>query len=282
LSFREIWLSRLSAKLGFSTNMAEAIRKDLLGAQESLEPSGVRLLAIRLANGIGKSFGINPFPRAFANSATAEPGDHRMVFDRIYTTNFWASAESRSGLGSEQAFAARYRERLRRCLADLGARRLFDAPCGDLNWMAPLATDPTFDYLGGDISGALIADLKRLWPDVTVRQFDICATPFPRADVWHCRDCLFHLPFAAIQEALENFARSAIPYALLTTHRALVHRNLDVPAGGFRYLDLERAPFSLPVAERYLKDYRFGRDFPRFVGLWRRETIAAHIKQWRY
>src|SRR5688500_171296 len=204
------------------------------------EPKGLRLLAVRLANALGKPFGIDPFPRAFPNLDGSDSADRPAVFEKIYRTNFWASGESRSGLGSESGFAAAYRQRLQQCLADIGARRLFDAPCGDLNWILPLARDPALDYVGGDISASLIADTQRRYPDVDLRVFDVCVDAFPDADVWHCRDCLFHLPFVDVRRALENFTRSGIPYALLTTHRALVHRNLDVAAGGFRYLDLER------------------------------------------
>ena len=244
------------------------------------EARGLRLLAIRAANALGKPFGIDPFPRAFPDQHGPELHNRATVFDRIYRSNSWGSDESRSGLGSESRYASIYRKRLRRFLSRFGARRLFDAPCGDLNWIADIARSPGIDYLGGDISRSLIADLQRRHPDIQTRVFDICADPFPDADVWHCRDCLFHLPFADIRRALENFTRSDIPFALLTTHRALLHRNLDVPVGGFRYLDLERPPLSLPPAELYLKDFRAGRDFPRYVGLWRHEVIAAALEHW--
>ena len=243
------------------------------------EPQGLKLLGIRLANALGKPFGIDAFPRSFPNLYGSGTADRPAVFEKIYRTNFWASDESRSGLGSESGFAAAYRQRLQHCLADIGARRLFDAPCGDLNWILPLARDPAIDYAGGDISASLIADTRRRYPDVDLRVFDVCVDAFPEADAWHCRDCLFHLPFADIRRALENFTGSGIPFALLTTHRALIHRNLDVAAGGFRYLDLERPPFSLPRPERYLKDYRLGLDFPRYVGLWKREAIAQALER---
>lgn len=236
------------------------------------------LLAIRLVNALGKPFGLDPFPRAFPNSSTAALRDRRNVFDKIYRGNHWASVESRSGVGSEADFATAYRSRLRDCLTGLGVKRIFDAPCGDLNWIGPLTSDGAFDYLGGDISKTLVHDVKKRHPNLQVQIFDICEDAFPTADVWHCRDCLFHLPFEDIRNALANFSRSNIPYALITTHRSMLHRNLDVPLGGFRYLDLERPPISLSRAESYLKDFRLGRDFPRYVGLWRRETIAAAIE----
>jgi hypothetical protein len=42
---------------------------------------------------------------------------------------------------------------------------------------------------------------------------------------------------------------------------------------GFRFVDLERAPFNLPKPLAYLPDYRRGFEFPRYVGLWSRTMI---------
>ena len=233
------------------------------------------LLARRVANRIGRPFGINPFPRAFPNPTTATIADRAGVFDSIYRSNFWGSDESRSGVGSERDFSAAYLARLRALIHGRGLRRVFDAPCGDLNWSLALARDPGIEYKGGDISASLIADLQQQFADIDLGVFDICTDPFPEADVWHCRDCLFHLPFTDIRRAFENFLSSSTPFALLTTHRARwLHRNLDVPLGGFRFLDLERKPIGLAAADEYLPDYRKGSDFPRYVGLWSRGAIA--------
>ena len=242
------------------------------------ERSGPLLLAKRVANRVGRPLGINPFPRAFANAGSDGSTNRAEVFERIFQSNFWGSAESRSGVGSAGAFSRAYGTRLRALIAERGFERIFDAPCGDLNWIIDIARDPAVDYAGGDISLGLVGELQLSYPDIGISVFDICADAFPVADVWHCRDCLFHLPFADIHRALSNFARSAIPYALLTTHRARwLHRNLDVPLGGFRFLDLKRAPIGLPQAEVYLRDYRKGSEFPRYVGLWSREAIAGAI-----
>lgn len=241
--------------------------------------TGPILLAKRIVNRLGRPFGINPFPRAFPNPTTGQLTDRADVFDSIYRSNFWGSGESRSGVGSEVDFSMAYLARLRALVSERKLGRLFDAPCGDLNWSIGLACDPNVAYAGGDISASLIADLREAHPEVDLSIFDICSDPFPPADVWHCRDCLFHLPFADIRRAFENFARSSIPYALLTTHRARwLHRNLDVPLGGFRFLDLERPPIGLAPAEAYLPDYRKGSDFPRYVGLWSRAAIAESLR----
>lgn len=108
--------------------------------------------------------------------------------------------------------------------------------------------------------------------------FDITFGPFPQVDLWHCRDYLFHLPFELIEQALANFALSSIPFALITTHHSrLLHRNLNVQPGGFRLLDLQKPPISLPKPLAHIRDYRPGRDFPRYVCLWSREQVESAL-----
>lgn len=232
------------------------------------------LIFVRLANAVGKPIGINPFPRAFANPCAH--GDRRIAFDAIYNSSVWNSEESLSGPGSEISRTRAYGKELARCLDRLHCKIFFDAPCGDLNWILPAVG--RHKYIGGDIARSLIADIQQSHPDLDLRTFDICDDRFPEADVWHCRDCLFHLPFADIEKALRNFVDSDIPYALLTTHRSrILHRNLDIPAGGWRYLDLEMPPFSLPTPIAYLRDFRLFVDFPRYVGLWTRAQIESAV-----
>lgn len=245
------------------------------------EHTGLKLLLVRIINRLGRPFGINPFPRAFENSIGNNKANRADIFDTIYKENYWGSAQSKSGVGSEKTFAERYRADLLRLIDTRGLKTLFDAPCGDLNWMTELISRQGFHYIGGDISRSLIDDLKKRHSDLELRVFDICQDEFPAIDAWHCRDCLFHLSFEDIRRALRNFTRSNIPFALLTTHRArLIHRNLDISTGGFRFLDLERPPFNLPKPVQYLPDYRKGSDFPRYMGLWRIEAIREASTRW--
>ncbi len=235
----------------------------------------------RVVNRKGRPFGVNPFLRAFPNPIEAHGGSAAEVFDEISRVNFWGSGESLSGLGSELAFTQGYRARLARCLTGHDIGSIFDAPCGDLNWMSAFLSEHPVAYAGGDISSEVIARARATHPGRDLRVFDITADPFPESDLWHCRDCLFHLPFAAIQQALANFAESGIEHALITSHRArLLHRNLDVGFGGFRFLDLERAPFFLPSPLARIPDYRRGHDFPRYVCMWSRDQIADVVSRW--
>lgn len=247
----------------------------------SHEPTGLPLLAIRIANRIGRPLGVNPFPRAFPNPLADEVGQAAEVFDEVYRRNYWGSAQSRSGVGSETTFTARYGTGLAALIRARGFRRVFDAPCGDLNWIAPLIAEAGIEYVGGDISSLVVEDGRSRHPALDLRVFDITKDSFPEADVWHCRDCLFHLPFEAIRRAFSNFASSSIPYALITSHRArFLHRNLDVGFGGFRFLDLQRAPIMLPRPLERIPDFTAGRDFPRYVCLWSKAQIAEALFGW--
>jgi hypothetical protein len=247
----------------------------------SMHPShdlypNIPLIVRRVVNKFAHPFGINPFPRCF-HYALKTPSTAQ-AFDHIYEQNLWGSEESRSGVGSTLIHTQRYRLALVALLKEREIRTMFDAPCGDMRWMPYVLREVSLNYHGGDVSPALITALRSTYPDLTFTPFDITRDAFPISDVWHCRDCLFHLPLADVKRALENFVRSEIPYALLTTHRArLMHQNLDLPGIGFRLLDLERAPFHLPPALAYLPDFRIGRDFPRYVGLWSREAIAKAL-----
>jgi hypothetical protein len=237
----------------------------------------------RVVNRMARPFGVYPFPRTFPNPFSSPAVPVAEIFDRVWRENYWGSPESRSGRGSQAVRTATYRRGLRELFKARGFHRIFDAPSGDLNWMSSLVAETKLDYLGGDISPLVVEDARSRHPHLETRLFDITRDPFPQADVWHCRDCLFHLPYADIRRALNNFVDSStIPYALLTTYRSwLPVRNLDVPVGGFRYLDLEAAPIALAKAEHYIADYLFGWDFPRYVGLWSRQSVARALLQWR-
>jgi hypothetical protein len=242
------------------------------------DPNSLPLLFKRIINRVGRPLGVNPFPRAFPNPLGAAASGAAGVFDQVYETNYWGSAQSRSGVGSEMSFTEEYRRLLAATLRRHGFRRIFDAPCGDLNWMSKVVDESGIAYIGGDISARVVRSVQERFPALDVRVFDITKDTFPDTDLWHCRDCLFHLSFADIRRALENFATSSVEYALFTTHKArILHRNLDVPTGGFRFLDLEYGPIGLPPAECYIPDYRPGHDFPRYVGLWSRAAVTKAL-----
>lgn len=232
-----------------------------------------RPLYQRALNRAFRRFGINPFPIWSELSIPRAGVDPGTIFNAIYASNYWESDESKSGGGSTAEATAAYVPQLVAAIEDLEVKSIFDAPCGDLNWMRQVIDLSGVGYIGGDIAKEAVETARSRRPDLDIRDFDICTGDFPDADLWHCRDTLFHLSFADIRRALARAKRSRITYAAITTNRSRWLRNVDVGTGGIRLLDLERPPFNFPKAIRYLHDYRPGQ-FPRYVGIWRLDDIA--------
>jgi hypothetical protein len=201
-------------------------------------------------------------------------------FAAIYERNYWGSLESRSGFGSTKEAAAVFKDELETYIRATNASSLFDAPCGDWNWMRDIHFPMQFEYIGGEIVENLVSRLQRKYSRSNVRfiNFDLTTTPFPAADIWLCRDCLFHLSFADIAATFENFSRSSIKYALLTSH--VSHEsNLDILTGDFRFLNLTKQPFFLPRPKVVLREAVANEI--RHVGVWSRLEIAACLDRYR-
>lgn len=207
----------------------------------------------------------------------AELGD---VFEQIMALNRWSGDESISGPGSTLGYTVNLRSELARFVSEFGVRSLFDAPCGDFHWMKEVALPQGFVYLGGDVARSLTQRLERDYGQSgrSFFEFDIVKDDFPVADVWFCRDCLFHLSEANVFAALRNYCRSSIRFAAITTHlNTTGFANSDIPDGEFRLIDLHAAPYYFPreVAFR-IADYVF--PFPqREMCFWTRDQIAAAI-----
>jgi hypothetical protein len=106
---------------------------------------------------------------------------------------------------------------------------------------------------------------------------DIVHDELPEADLWLCRDVLFHLPTVDVIETLRNFARSKIPYLLTTTYD-FQKVNVDVKPGGFRYVNLREPPFSLPKPILKIADFVAPAP-PRYLALWSKAQIAESLEK---
>lgn len=202
--------------------------------------------------------------------------DLETKFTKIYQARWWDEhGESASGPGSMLQVTEQFRKELSQFIQDHEIRSLFDAPCGDWNWMREMVFPEGFSYVGGEIVPQLVGNLSRKYarPGVDFIHFDITRGDFPQADVWLCRDCLFHFSFADIHRALANFVRADLPYALITNHFG-DFENTDIPTGEFRLLDLTKPPFNLPIPTIRLRDYEHHR---REVCLWSKTDIAAAL-----
>ena len=168
-------------------------------------------------------------------------------FARIYQTNLWFDAESRSGTGSNLDETAQLRASLPPLLRRLNARRLLDVPCGDFNWMSHVDLSG-IEYIGGDIVEPLIETNRERYGSAARRflKVDVINGPLPQADVILCRDCLVHFSFANIISAFRTMKSSGADYLLTTTFPAR-EVNKNIVDGDWRPLNLEASPLLLPA-----------------------------------
>src|ERR1700759_5255204 len=61
--------------------------------------------------------------------------DPAVIFETIHRANLWSKGESASGPGSSLAYTHNLRTQLPDLLARFSIRTIYDAPCGDFNWM---------------------------------------------------------------------------------------------------------------------------------------------------
>jgi len=206
-------------------------------------------------------------------------GGPRAVFTRVYRRNVWGNAESVSGAGSTARRGEAFRDDLIDLLRRLDARVLLDAPCGDFNWIAPVA-DAVPRYVGVDVVPELIERVRAAHGSErrTFVRADLARYPLPRADVILCRDGLVHFSFREIRAALRNFKRSGAAYLLATTFVDAAP-NVDIRTGaGWRVLNLQEPPFSFPppleLIDERCTDYG-GRYRGKRLGMWRMDVLPG-------
>lgn len=169
-------------------------------------------------------------------------------FEWIYKSNAWGGLTP-SGQGSSLEYTANLRRNLSKLLKDFSIRILFDAPCGDFNWMRQVLSEIDIRYIGADVVYPLIASLNEKYGDGTTSfiHADLTVDKFPNADLMICRDCLFHLSFQDAELVLRNFLSSGIPYLLTSTYvNKGAFLNKDIRTGEFRLIDLFASPFNFP------------------------------------
>jgi len=116
------------------------------------------------------------------------------LFTHIYEKNNWGDSESLSGEGSSVRYTENIRKVIPQLMDKLGVHRLLDAPCGDYNWFRLIPREDDDFYVGGDIVRALVLRNQQAFgnPNTSFIELDITRDPLPNADLWLCRDALFH------------------------------------------------------------------------------------------
>ena len=202
------------------------------------------------------------------------------VFTSIWKNNYWGNAESISGPGSTLGQTENIRKELPILIQEFKIFSVFDAPCGDFNWMKEVVAQSNIDYIGGDIvKGIIEQNLSYNNSNTKFLVFDITSDKFPQSDLWICRDVLFHLSYLDILNALKQYASSNIPYFLTTIHKNNnKFNNKNINTGDFRQIDLFAEPFCFePSAVLYRFNDYVEPQLPREMCLFPREHIVEVI-----
>jgi hypothetical protein len=206
-------------------------------------------------------------------------------FTWIYYKNYWGSTESKSGGGSTLLYTTNLRKEIPILINIYSVKSVFDAPCGDFNWMKSVLSTLNIIYIGGDIVAPLIKNLNEKYksPNINFIHFDIINNIPPKTDMLICRDCLFHFSFVDSRLFLLNFIKSETKFLLTTTHlnKDLSFSNKDINTGDFRLIDLYIEPYNFSVYPLYVIDDWIFPHPPRQMCLWSRDQIIKALQTFK-
>ncbi|MFN0150492.1 MAG: class I SAM-dependent methyltransferase [bacterium] len=177
-------------------------------------------------------------------------GDRAAAFAAIEALGYWNAGmpgESASGPGSALAATATIRQAIARIVRERNVSSVFDAACGDFNWMRHVDLGAA-SYEGADIVPRIVDAAARRYGG-TRRRFrllDVVNGPIPRVDLILCRDLFIHLKDEDVLAVLANFSSSGSTYLLAATSPMLAANRRIARAGAWRPINLCIAPFSLP------------------------------------
>lgn len=193
------------------------------------------------------------------------------VFEDIHRNRKWGFYEGTvSGPGSTITHTKILRKGLVDFMKKYEIKTLLDAPCGDRKWIQEIDFKSlNINYIGMDIVESIVEPLRWHNPGLDVKVGDITKDVLPQADAILVRDCLVHLPFTVVGEALDNiFNKSNIKYLITTTFPGV--ENTDIRTGEWRALDLEAWPFDLAKPMTYIADpYRPNLYQDKKLGVWK-------------
>ena len=201
------------------------------------------------------------------------------LFEYYYEKNIWGNTESVSGYGSTINYTENLRNGLEKVIIDFEIKSIIDAPCGDFNWMNSVNLE-NVNYWGFDIVKNLILRNKELYERENVKfsVLDIITDNIPKADLWICRDVLFHFSNDDIDLVIKNFQKSEVKYILTTTYRETI-LNENIKTGEFRELNLEIEPFCFPKPILIIDDSNNGEVSGRVMGLWSKDNLVKNFNR---
>jgi hypothetical protein len=203
--------------------------------------------------------------------------DRRGVFGDIYKAGLWRLDISLSGAGSDRKVAAPYVQYVLDTVAKNDISSVLDIGHGDWEMWPPHSFEG-IDYTGVDVAGGLSEQVAARYatPSRKFRSLDAVQDPLPQADLVLLKEVLQHLSNDEIEAVLRKLTRYRMViicsdikhpswrwWALRDGSQALLggrfrafasrfkgavrasDENADIDAGGYRPLNLEKAPWDL-------------------------------------
>lgn len=190
--------------------------------------------------------------------------NNQRFFDQVYRSNFWGGGASRSGAGSEGAFADQKVDLLLSIIEEFEVTRQLDIGCGDFHWMRRVVARLD-GYVGVDLVAAMIeqnarehgsdrvvflrADLSQLGAE---RSRVVAAGPF---DLVTALDVFGHMLNAEVDGLLDFILNeSGARLFLVTNRRDGTSRNyLQRPKTRHEGIDLTAHPLFVQRAPRCVR-----------------------------
>lgn len=216
------------------------------------------------------------------------------TFENIYTNNSWGAGEVAgmgSGTGSSMQATVNIRSSLIGFIETNNIQRMFDIPCGMMNWQMPMLKqiwlkNPDFTYRGMDIASNVITKLQENMHDpairarVSVMHRDVTESPLvldisdPEHTMVMSRQMLQHLSDAAVCQALHNFVSVNAKFLLLDFfNKAPSNPPRHESGQAERQINLLLPPFSMPQPLQMLDDHP---EYPRQMFVWDLNELKKH------
>tara|TARA_B100000963_G_C22518356_1_gene621796 strand:- start:116 stop:883 length:768 start_codon:yes stop_codon:yes gene_type:complete len=176
-------------------------------------------------------------------------------FTAIFYKTLSESTESVSGVGSSLEYTSNLRKKLPYMFAQFKIKSVFDAPCGDFNWMKEVILTNDISYLGTDIVSEIVNQNISNYSAKNISFFegDLTKISFPKSDLMILRDILFHLSYNDARKVIHNFLKSEIKFLLTTTHTQC-NQNSDIYSGDFKFINLYKHPYNFPNKPLWVVD----------------------------
>ena len=207
-------------------------------------------------------------------------------FSIIHESNYWDCSETVSGPGSTIKNTLNLRRKLKILIKKYKIISIFDAPCGDCHWIKDIFENSSIKYIGADIVDKIIKKNKNKfnYKNTSFYKKDITTQSLPRADLFICRDFMFHLSFKDTYNFLKNLKKSKSKYLLISSHFKDKNRkniNKDIISGDFRKIDIFQPPFNFKMSyEMVIKDYCDGTK--KYLYLFKREDFIKFSNSMKF